>query len=76
MKTMTAATHTKLMVSVSRPSMGRCSAWRYGAHVFHTSNKRVWDYMNEFAAFNHFVNSPLADYHGERYHLQIGRAHV
>ncbi|MBQ9370368.1 MAG: UDP-galactopyranose mutase [Clostridia bacterium] len=42
---------------------------RYGAHVFHTSDKRVWDYMNEFAAFNHFVNSPLADYHGERYHL-------
>lgn len=42
---------------------------KYGAHIFHTSNKQVWDYMNNFATFNHFINSPLADFHGERYHL-------
>jgi len=42
---------------------------KYGAHIFHTSNKQVWDYMNNFATFNIFINSPLADFHGERYHL-------
>ena len=33
---------------------------RYGAHIFHTSRKQVWDYINQFAEFNHFVNSPIA----------------
>lgn len=42
---------------------------RYGAHIFHTSDKEVWDYVNQFAAFNNFVNSPIAVYKGERYHL-------
>ncbi|MBP5177106.1 MAG: UDP-galactopyranose mutase [Clostridia bacterium] len=41
----------------------------YGAHIFHTSDKRVWDYVNSFAKFNHFINSPVADYYGERYDL-------
>lgn len=41
----------------------------YGAHIFHTSNKEVWDYINKFAKFNNFINSPLANYHGEMYHL-------
>lgn len=41
----------------------------YGAHIFHTSNKDVWDYMNQFATFNDYINSPLANYHGEIYHL-------
>ena len=35
---------------------------RYGAHIFHTSRKQVWDYINQFAEFNHFVNSPIAVY--------------
>ncbi len=41
----------------------------YGAHIFHTSNRRIWDYINEFAEFNHFVNSPVAIYKGEIYNL-------
>ena len=41
----------------------------YGAHIFHTSNKSVWDYVNRYAKFNGFINSPVADYNGERYPL-------
>lgn len=42
---------------------------KYGAHIFHTSNKTVWDYVNQFAEFNHFVNSPIAVYKDELYNL-------
>ena len=42
---------------------------RYGAHIFHTSMKNVWDYVNRFAEFNNYVNSPIANYHGEIYNL-------
>lgn len=42
---------------------------RYGAHIFHTSNKAVWDYVNEFASFNNFVNSPVANFKGEIYNM-------
>ncbi|MDO4921917.1 MAG: UDP-galactopyranose mutase [Phascolarctobacterium sp.] len=41
----------------------------YGAHIFHTNLKRVWDYVNQFAVFNRFTNSPVANYHGELYSL-------
>ncbi|MCH5156629.1 MAG: UDP-galactopyranose mutase [Clostridiales bacterium] len=41
----------------------------YGAHIFHTSDKVVWDYVNNFAEFNNYVNSPVAVYHGEVYNL-------
>ena len=41
----------------------------YGAHIFHTSLKHVWDYVNQFAEFNHYVNSPVANYKGEMYNL-------
>ena len=41
----------------------------YGAHIFHTNDKRVWDYVNTFATFNRFTNSPVANYHGELYSL-------
>ena len=41
----------------------------YGAHIFHTSDKEVWDYVNSFVKFNDFVNCPIADFHGERYNL-------
>lgn len=41
----------------------------YGAHIFHTNNKTVWDYVNRFAVFNRFTNSPVANYHGELYSL-------
>ena len=42
---------------------------RYGAHIFHTSNKEAWDYINQFATFNNFVNSPIAFYKDELYNL-------
>ena len=41
----------------------------YGAHIFHTNNKMVWNYVNQFAEFNRFTNSPVANYHGELYSL-------
>jgi UDP-galactopyranose mutase len=41
----------------------------YGAHIFHTSNKRVWEYINRFAEFNNYVNSPVAIYKDELYNL-------
>ncbi|MCR4828182.1 MAG: UDP-galactopyranose mutase [Bacteroidales bacterium] len=41
----------------------------YGAHIFHTSDERVWEYMNRFCQFNHFVNSPIANYKGTLYNL-------
>lgn len=41
----------------------------YGAHIFHTSNQEVWDFVNQFAQFNHYVNSPVAIYHDELYNL-------
>ena len=41
----------------------------YGAHIFHTNDRRVWDYVNQFAEFNRFTNSPVANYRGELYSL-------
>ena len=41
----------------------------YGAHIFHTSNSAVWDYIRQFASFNHYINSPVANYKGELYNL-------
>ena len=42
---------------------------KYGAHIFHTNNQEVWDYVNQFATFNRFTNSPVANYKGELYSL-------
>lgn len=42
---------------------------RYGAHIFHTSDRKVWNYVNQFAEFNHYINSPVANYKGEIYNL-------
>lgn len=42
---------------------------QYGAHIFHTNNQRVWDYINQFAQFNRFTNAPVANYKGEIYSL-------
>lgn len=41
----------------------------YGAHIFHTKMKNIWDYINKFATFNNYVNSPIANYKGEIYNL-------
>ena len=40
---------------------------KYGAHIFHTSDKKIWDYINSFATFNNFINSPIANYKGKLY---------
>ena len=42
---------------------------KYGAHIFHTSDKKIWDYVNRFAEFNHYINSPVAVYKDELYNL-------
>ena len=42
---------------------------KYGAHIFHTNDKKVWDYLQAFTVFNRFTNSPVANYKGELYSL-------
>lgn len=42
---------------------------KYGAHIFHTNNKKVWEYVNQFAEFNRFTNSPVANYKAELYSM-------
>ncbi len=42
---------------------------KYGAHIFHTSNKEVWEYINKFADFNNYINSPVAIYKNELYNM-------
>lgn len=42
---------------------------KYGAHIFHTSNKQVWDFVNSLVPFNRYTNCPVANYHGELYNL-------
>lgn len=42
---------------------------RYGAHIFHTSNKKIWDYVNELSEFNNYINSPIAIYEDELYNM-------
>lgn len=42
---------------------------QYGPHIFHTGNERVWEFVNRFTAFNHFVYSPVANFYGELYNL-------
>ena len=42
---------------------------KYGAHIFHTDNKFIWEYVSKFTEFNNFINSPIANYNGEIYNL-------
>lgn len=42
---------------------------KYGAHIFHTNDKEIWDYVNSFVEFNRYTNSPVANYYGELYNL-------
>lgn len=48
---------------------------KYGAHIFHTSNKEVWDYINQFAEFNNYINSPIAVYKDELYNPALQHEH-
>ena len=42
---------------------------KYGAHIFHTNSRRVWNYVNDLCEFNRYTNSPVANYHGELYNM-------
>ena len=55
--------------NVYTEDMEKIHVHKYGAHIFHTNNKKVWDYITQFAEFNRFTNSPVANYHGELYSL-------
>ena len=46
---------------------------KYGAHIFHTSNKKVWDFANSIVEFNRYTNSPIANYKGKQYNLPLDR---
>lgn len=68
----------KVLVIDKRPHIGGnvytqeiegINVHKYGAHIFHTNNKEVWNFVNKFAEFNRFTNSPVANYHGELYSL-------
>ena len=68
----------RVLVIDSRPHLGGniycentegINVHKYGAHIFHTSNKTVWDFVNNFVSFNHYINSPLAFYKGKLYNL-------
>ncbi|WP_429190698.1 UDP-galactopyranose mutase [Fusobacterium sp. PH5-44] len=50
-------------------NLEKINVHKYGAHIFHTSNKLVWEYINQFAEFNNYINSPVAVYKDELYNL-------
>ncbi|SDY10650.1 UDP-galactopyranose mutase [Evansella caseinilytica] len=55
--------------NVYTESLEDINVHKYGAHIFHTNNKEIWDYVNRFAEFNRYTNSPIANYKGEIYNL-------
>lgn len=55
--------------NVYTESVENINVHKYGAHIFHTNNEEVWNYINQFADFNRFTNSPVANYKGELYNL-------
>ena len=55
--------------NVYTEKMENINVHKYGAHIFHTNNTKVWNYINQFATFNRFTNSPVANYKGELYSL-------
>jgi UDP-galactopyranose mutase len=68
----------KCLVIDKRPQLGGnvyceniegINVHKYGAHIFHTSNKKVWDFVNSIVPFNRYTNSPIANFHGKLYNL-------
>lgn len=68
----------KCLVIDKRPQLGGnvyceniegINVHKYGAHIFHTSNKKVWDFVNSIVQFNRYTNSPVANFHGKLYNL-------
>ena len=73
-----ALSHKKVLVIEKRPHIGGnvyteeaegIQVHKYGAHIFHTNDAAVWEYVNQFAEFNRYTNSPVANYKGELYSL-------
>ena len=50
-------------------SIGGINVHKYGAHIFHVNDKKIWEYINQFAEFNRYTNSPVANYKGEIYNM-------
>lgn len=50
-------------------NIGGIQVHKYGAHIFHTNEKQVWDFVNALVEFRHFINAPIANYHGEIYNM-------
>ncbi len=50
-------------------SINGINVHKYGAHIFHTSDKEIWNYVNQFCEFNNYINSPIANYKGEFYNM-------
>ena len=68
----------KCLVVEKRPNLGGniyceevegINVHKYGAHIFHTSNKEVWNFVNSLVEFNRYTNSPVANYKGEIYNM-------
>ncbi|GAX04669.1 UDP-galactopyranose mutase [Secundilactobacillus pentosiphilus] len=55
--------------NVYTESIAGIQVHKYGAHIFHTSNKKIWNYINQFAEFNRYTNSPVANYKGEIFNM-------
>ena len=55
--------------NVFTQDVGGIHVHRYGAHIFHTKDRKIWDYVNRFSEFNNYINSPIAVYHEELYNL-------
>lgn len=55
--------------NIAQEDINGITVHKYGAHIFRTNDKWIWDYLNCFSEFNHFVNSPIANYNGEIYNL-------
>lgn len=55
--------------NISCQEMEGINVHRYGAHIFHTSNRKVWQFVNGLAEFNRYTNSPVANFHGEMYNM-------
>lgn len=55
--------------NVYTEEMDNIQVHKYGAHIFHTSNRAIWDYVNQFAEFNNYINAPVAVYKDELYNL-------
>ena len=55
--------------NVYTEEMDKIHVHKYGAHIFHTNDETVWNYINRFAKFNRFTNAPVANYHGRLFSL-------